>query len=125
MDMKYGALAGWGIVIYAVIYLTWNGLAVYGLTSGIWPRLFELAVLVVATTIAGRSLKFTRWTDILPYSIAWTLVAMALDALLTFPFAGAGMYQDWNIWIGYALLVLLPLASPLTRLFYNDARETI
>jgi hypothetical protein len=123
--MKYGKLFGWGIVIYAIMYLTWNGFAVYGFTEGILPRIAELIVLLVVATIAGRSLRFTSWTDILPYSICWMIEVAILDALLTYPFAGSAMYQDWNLWIGYAFLIILPLLAPLSRTLYDDSQNTI
>jgi hypothetical protein len=119
--MKYLARLWWGIVIYAIMYLTWNGFSIYGFTQGILPRLCELVVLALIATIAGRSLKFNSWKDILPYSFFWALTAVALDAAFTLPFSGTAMYASWNLWIGYVLVMLLPLAAPQTRGFDNDA----
>jgi hypothetical protein len=120
--MKYAARLSWGIVIYAIMYLTWNGFSIYGFTQGILPRLCELLMLVIIATIAGRSLTFNSWKDILPYSFFWALTAIALDAVFTLPFSGTAMYANWNLWIGYVLIVLLPLAAPQTRGSRLDAR---
>jgi hypothetical protein len=119
--MKYIARLSWGIVIYAIMYLAWNGFAIYGFTAGLAPRLAELAVLVVIATIAGRSLHLHSWKDILPYSFFWALTAFALDAVYTLPFAGTSMYANWNLWIGYALVMLLPLAAPQTMIYRDEA----
>ena len=108
--MKYIARLSWGIVIYAIMYLFSNGLSVYGIAGGIPAVLMRLIMLVIITTIAGRSLHFKSWKDILPYSIFWALVVFALDAVFTLPFGGVQMYANWNLWIGYALVMLLPLA---------------
>jgi hypothetical protein len=118
--MRYLARLWWGIVIYAIMYLTWNGFAIYGFTQGIAPRLCELVVLVIITTTAGRSLRFNSWKDILPYSFFWALTAIALDAVFTLPFSGTGMYASWNIWVGYVLVMILPLAAPQTRILNAD-----
>lgn len=113
--MKYGALVGWGIVIYAVMSLAWSGLAIYGFTGGILPRIVELLVLLVVATVAGRSLKFRSWKDVVPYSIGWALIAILLDGIFSVPLTGWRIYADWNIWFGYALLVLVPLIAPFLR----------
>ena len=119
--MKYISRLSWGIVIYAIMYLFSNGLSIYGLAGGIPALVARLVVLVIITTIDGRSLKFNSWKDILPYSIFWAFTVLAIDAIFTMPFGGVAMYSNWNLWIGYALVMLLPLAAPQTRIFRDDA----
>ena len=118
--MKFDALIGWGIVIYAVMRLTWDGLVIYGITSGFTPRIIELAMLVILATIAGRSLRFASWKDVLPYSLSWAVIAALLDMVYTVPFSGWQMYSDWNVWVGYAFVVLLPLMAPRTRRAHGE-----
>lgn len=117
--MKIGSMIGWGIVIYAVMYLMWNGLVLYGFVDGIVPRLISLSVLVVTATIAGRSLRFTSAKDVAPYSIAWAIVVVLLDMVYTVPYAGWALYSDWNIWVGYALVAASPLVAPYIRGFHR------
>ena len=112
--MKVAVLA-WGVVIYAIMFLTWNGLAIYGLSNGIIPRLFQLAVLIAVMTVAARTLRFTTWHDILPYSLSWAVIVALLDAVFAVPFGGWQIYQDWNIWVGYTLVAVLPLLAPYAR----------
>ena len=114
--MKYGKLLGWGIAIYAIMALAWSGLVMYGFSGTFTSRILELIVLVVVATIAGRSLRLHSWTDILPYSIFWAIEAGVLDAIYNVPYAGWGMYADWNVWLGYALVVAVPLLAPRTRM---------
>jgi hypothetical protein len=121
--MKWGALFGWGIAIYAIITLSWNGLVIYQYSTGFAPRIFQLAVLIALSIIAGRSLKFSSWTDILPYSIFWAVMMGLLDFVYTVPFGGVQIYTDWNLWVGYALVVILPLFAPLTRFTKEDPVE--
>ena len=111
---QWGRLAGWGIAIYAIMYFVWSVFALHGFVAGIAPRIALLAVLVVVAGIAGRSLHLKRWEDVLPYTMGWTLIAIVLDALVSIPVAGWGMYTDWNIWVGYALLLFVPLLAPLS-----------
>lgn len=113
--MKYGAALGWGIVIYAIMFMTWNAFVIYGFIEGVLPRLAGLVVLIVITTIAGRSLRFHSAKDILPYAIAWVVIVALLDGVYSVPFTGMQLYSDWNIWVGYLLVLCVPLLAPYTR----------
>ena len=103
------------------MYLAWHALATYGVAGVIVPHIAELAVLVVVATIAGRSLLLDSWKDILPYSFFWVFTIAILDGVMNIPLVGAGFYADWNLWIGYALILLVPLAAPQTRSHWEDA----
>ena len=117
--MRYGSLLGWGICVYAVMMLAWSGLALYGFAGTLIARVVELLVLVIVLTIAGRSLRFHSWKDILPYSILWVVIMALLDAVYSVPLTGWGMYVDWNLWVGYALVAVVPLLAPQTRIAHE------
>lgn len=112
--MRYGSFIGWGIVIYALMFLTSSIFALYGF-QGLLARVTALIVLITVATIAGRSLRFHSWKDILPYSLAWTFMVILLDSIVTVPFSGWALFHNWNVWVGYALVTLVPLFAPLTR----------
>lgn len=112
--MRYGALLGWGIVIYAIMELAWSISATYGFSGTLTGRFVQLLVLIIVATIAGRSLRFHSWKDMLPYSLLWAVIAVLFDAALNIP-AGWQVFSDWNVWLGYTLLVVVPLFAPYTR----------
>src|SRR3990167_3248034 len=102
VDMRYRKLLGWGIAIYAVMFLMWSGFVTYGF-------------------IEGFALGFHRWLDILPYSLSWALLMAILDGVFSVPYTGWQMYFDWNIWFGYAVVAITPLLAPYFRLErYHD-----
>ena len=105
----------WGIGIYAVMSLLWEGFVLYGFTEGLVPQVVSLVTLILVATLAGRSLHLGKSFDILPYSLLWTLITMALDKILVFPVAGWGMYADVNLWVGYTLLLAIPLLAPYLK----------
>lgn len=113
--MRFGALFGWGIVIYAIIFLLWSGFVLYGYGDGVIPRIVGLCVLIVLSLLAGRSLRFHLWRDIVPYSIAWTVVVILLDIVFSVPFTGWALFADWNVWVGYSMILFVPLFAPLMR----------
>jgi hypothetical protein len=106
--MKLHVLLGWGIVIYAVLALVWSGLVLHGMSGNILARCIVLAALVVTTAIATRMLRLNSERDIAPYAFGWVIVAIALDAVFAVPTAGWGMYSDWNLWVGYIILLAVP-----------------
>ncbi|MDO8561581.1 MAG: hypothetical protein Q7S05_02015 [bacterium] len=106
---KYGALFGWGIVIYAIVFLVWSGFIAYGFVEGLAPTLMSYLVLVVVAAIAGNSLHLRSWKDILPYSLAWAAFIAILDAVFAVPFTGWGIYSDPNVLMGYFLVIVVPL----------------
>ncbi len=121
--MKYGALFGWGIVIYAIMFLSWSAFVLYGFSEGMLPRLAGLLVLIVMATIAGYSLRKYNWRDILPYSIFWLAEVILLDIVMSVPYTGWALFSDANIWVGYALVVLVPLFVPFVHIQSHDHPE--
>ncbi|MBI5457273.1 hypothetical protein HY971_00920 [Candidatus Kaiserbacteria bacterium] len=113
MRRNFIPLIGWGIVIYAVMSLAWSGLVIYGLAGGLSSLIFRLSILILVTTIAGRSLRLHSWIDVLPYSLFWALSMGVLDAVYAVPFSGWVLYADWSLWVGYGLVAIVPLFTPL------------
>lgn len=114
MKIRYGALTK-GVSIYAAMYLLWSGFTLYGFSTGALPHIVSLVVLVNLVFAAGISLRYHSWRDILPYSALWTITIAALDALFSVPFYGWSLYADWNLWVGYLLVLLVPLFAPIAR----------
>lgn len=112
--MKYSSLL-WGVVMYALMYLLWSTFLTYGFTAGYAPRFVTLAFLVALALFGARSLGFKSWHDILPYSFAWMLSIALLDIICVVPFTGWQLFYDWNLWVGYGLIVCVPLLAPLIR----------
>lgn len=114
--MKFGALFGWGVVIYAVMFLLWSGFVTYGFIDGLAPKIISLLVLVGITVVAGQSLRFHAWSDILPYSIGWVVIMAILDGVFSVPYSGFALYLDPNVWFGYAVVAIASLFSPYLRI---------
>jgi hypothetical protein len=112
--MKVLSRLSWGIVLYAVMYLVWSGFILYGFI-GIPARIIALLILIGLALRAGRSLRLSSWKDVLPYSIAWAVIIGLFDAVFSVPYSGWQVYADWNLWVGYGLVALVPLLAPYTR----------
>lgn len=110
--------------MYAVMYMLWRICVLYGFTEGLVPRLVLLFVLIAIGLLAGRALRFSYASDILPYSAGWMLIAIILDRALVYPMAGWAMYADWNIWVGYLLILTIPLMAPQTKRLPDEPSAT-
>jgi len=111
MRIHFEALFGWGIAIYAVMYLLWSAFVTYGFVEGLVPRILGLLALIAVSIVAGKSLRATTWHDILPYSLSWGIMMALFDIIMSVPFAGWYIFADWNVWFGYGIVVLAPLLS--------------
>ena len=98
-----------GFVVYSLMYLLWSGFAVYGFT-GTAARLASFAFLVGVMMIFGQVTGKTTVAEILPFSAVWALTVIGLDVVLAVPYAGWGMFSNASLWVGYALVFLVPLA---------------
>ena len=107
--MNLRTLLGWGIVIYAILHVVWTALVVNGLAGNFFARAVLLGTLVALAAIATRALRFSSERDVLPYAIGWVVISAAMDAIVTVPTSGWGIYGDWNLWVGYILLLAVPL----------------
>lgn len=116
--VKWGLLVGWGIVIYSVVFLVWSLLVIHGFVEGLLPRIVLACTLAGVLFLAGKNLRFHHWQDVLPYSIGWLLMALLFDLICAVPVSGWAIWTDWNIWVGYLMVVLVPIltvSSPAHR----------
>ena len=113
--MRFGALFGWGIVIYAITSLASSSMVIYGFVEGIGPHLVELVVLFITCVVAGSELKFRRMADILPYSIGWAVIYAVLNGLLFVPTVGWSLYSTWMLWLVCVLVAFFPLCAVYFR----------
>lgn len=107
--MRYLPLFGWGISIYAIMYLAWSAFLTYGFVNGTAPHVAALLILIVVAAIAGSSLHFASWKDIFPYSFTWGICMAVLNTVMTLPFVGWYSFTRPYVWGSYVLVVIVPL----------------
>ncbi len=103
---------GYGVVLYACMYLAWALLSAYDIVGTGIARTVLLLVLLVSTLIAARSLRLYSARDILPFSVSWVVTIGVIDALFALPSGNWAVFADPNLWIGYLLVLTAPLVLP-------------
>lgn len=108
--LRWKAIIGWGAAVYAAMFLLWSFFVKYGFVEGFLPNTIGVTLLILVLIIAARSLHFSSWQDILPYSVGWAIIVAILDILLTVPFTGWAIFAHPRVLLGYTLILLVPLA---------------
>jgi len=121
MYIDYEKLIGWGVGVYAVMFLLWSAFVAYGFVDGYLPQIIGLVVLIGLMYKAGASIPGGTWQSALPYSFSWVVIIGVLDIILSVPFAGWEIFTDWNLWVSYGLIFIVPLLAAVD--FVSDANE--
>lgn len=107
--MNYKKLIGFGVLIWAVAYVLAMAFYAYHVLGALWAKIILDIVVAVFAFFAACNLKKSSALKILAYSVVWVIIAFLLDLLLTVPYSGMGIYKTWDLWIGYALVLIVPL----------------
>lgn len=107
--MNYKKLFGFGVLIWAVVYLAALAFVAYDLMDQLWAKIVVELVAVAVAYLAARNLGIGSAGEIFKYSVSWAVIAFVLDLILTVPFTGWQFFSGWEPYVGYALIILAPL----------------
>lgn len=110
--MRYAAVLGWGLVVYALLYALWSVFVLYGFVDTLAAHVAAWAVL------AGVLVAVTRYSRVnvrraLIYALGWAAIVIGGDILLSVPLAGWQIFAEWTQWVTYGLIVVVPLMYAL------------
>ncbi len=106
--MNYKKLIGFGLLIYTAAFLVMSGFVAYGAQNSLTAKIITLLVIAIATCHAGKSVKKDSAAGIKKYSIGWVVIVFILNVLICSRFVD-NFFSQWNVWVGYALILLIPL----------------
>ncbi len=121
MDWKKAIM--YGVALYVVMFMYWSVLVGFGVGEALWGWILGYVVLAVAVGMAAKALGTTAKGEIIKYSAAWVIIMAALDALISVRFTGWGMFAMWQTYLGYAIVLLLPLSATCCKLKESDVAE--
>ncbi len=97
------------VAIYAVIFLFISALIGADMDADAsWVWVVNLLITIVGLYLATNYAKPSTRQDGLKYGVAWLVVFVVLDLILTAPFAGWDYFSDWKSYVPYALTLLVP-----------------
>lgn len=97
------------VAIYAVIFLFISALIGAKIDqTATWVWVVSLVIDIIGLYIASKYVAAKDTKEGLTYGLAWVLIFVILDFVLTVPFTGTGFFADWHSYIPYALALLMP-----------------
>ena len=109
--MNYKKLFGFGILIWAVAFLVATAFVAYEAADTLWAKAIVILAVAVIAFFAGKTLKSVSAMDALKYSTSWVAIGLILDMIVTVRFTGWEVFSAWDLWVGYALVFILPLLT--------------
>jgi len=106
MDWKKGI--GLGVLLWVIIFALISVFIGFNIYDNTWMKIVtEIIVAVVAFVLAG-VIKPKDARAALMYGIAWVIIGVILDAVVTMRF-NALIFQSKSVWLGYLLILIAPL----------------
>jgi len=110
MKVNWAKAFGWGLAIWAIMFVIDSILILFQLEA-LWFAIVMLIVcLVVVWYVASKMFKFKEVAEAFMVGLIWLIIVAVLDYLvLVLVFSGGDFsFYAWNIWVRYAIVLLLP-----------------
>lgn len=110
--MNYLKIISFGALIWAVAFIIVSIFIGFKVPSNN-PAVNAITVLAVAFTsfLLAKSLKLNSAKEMLKNTVGWLIVGLILDSVATVQFAGWHIFWQWNVIVGYLIIVFLPLLA--------------
>ena len=110
--MKILKALGLGALIYVVASMVISVFIGFKVpTDSLLVKMMTLLAVLITIVLSARSLRANSIKEALGYSLIWVMVNFVLDILVTTRFAGWGFFGQWNIILGYLLILIVPLSA--------------
>ncbi|MCX6791135.1 MAG: hypothetical protein NTV62_03015 [Candidatus Gribaldobacteria bacterium] len=110
--MKILKALGLGALIYVVAFMVISVFIGFKVpTDSLLVKTITLLAVLITIILSAISLKANSIKEALSYSFIWVMVNFVLDILVTTRFAGWGFFGQWNIVLGYLLILIAPLLA--------------
>lgn len=109
--MNWKKLFGFGILLYALMFLFWSILMSFGVSDAVWAWPLALIVLAFLVHCIAHKLHTKNLGKLLGYSVGWAIIMALLDYFISMRFTGPVLFQMWETYAAYAIIVLVPLVS--------------
>lgn len=97
------------LAIYAAIFLFISFLiGAKADTQATWVYIVSLVIAVAGLYIATNYVKPKNMQEGLRFGIAWLVVLIILDLILTLPFTGPEFFRSWHPYVSYVLTMAIP-----------------
>jgi len=113
--MNYKKLIGFGALIWGIAFITMTAFIAYQLGNSILSTVGLWIVVAIAAYLCGRNLQLISRAQALKYGASWVVIGLILDSFFTVPFTGWTIFGAWEVWLGYILILAVPLFTVKTQ----------
>jgi uncharacterized membrane protein required for colicin V production len=98
------------VIIWVVAFIVASIFVGFQIT-GMWKQIITTLAVVIAAFVLAKRLNVSKVSEMLKYSFSWVVVGLILDYFITTRFTGKEFLMTPEIWIGYALILIVPLLA--------------
>jgi len=110
--MKSLKIIGFGILIWVVAFMVISVFIGFKVsTDSVAVKIITILSVFVATLLIAKNLKPSTQVKAITIGIIWGAVGFVLDVIITTRFTGMSVFSQWNILLGYLLIILTPLLA--------------
>ena len=102
---------GYGGIIWGVAFIVVSIFIGFKVSSQIIVQGITTLAVVITAFLLAKSLNVSTMKEMLKYSFSWVIVGLILDALITARFTGWEFFSRWEMWLGYLLILVVPLLA--------------
>ncbi|MFH0739655.1 MAG: hypothetical protein V1819_00875 [bacterium] len=105
-------IIGFGILIWVVAFVVVSPFIAFKipLTDAVVKISTVLAVFII-TLLLAKNFKPSSQIMAISVGLIWAAIVLALDYLITVKFTTTSIFGDWNVMVGYLLIILTPLLT--------------
>ena len=103
-------MCGYGVIIWVVAFIVASIFVGFQIT-GMWKQIITTLAVVIAAFMLAKKLNISSVKEMLKYSFIWVVVGVILDYFITVKFTGKEFLMSKEMWIGYVLILLVPLLA--------------
>ena len=113
--MNYKKLIGFGALIWGTAFITMTAFVAYQMGNYVLSTAILWIVVAIVAYLCGKNLQFVSRAQALKYSASWVAVGLIMDSIFTVPFTGWTIFSAWELWLGYILVLVVPLFTVKTQ----------
>lgn len=104
-------LLGYGAIIWAVAFIVASAFVGFKVTNQLIVQGITTLATVITTYFLASSLNVSEIKEIIKYAIAWVIVGLILDVIITTRYTGWSFFSRWDIWLSYILGFVVTLLA--------------
>lgn len=109
--MNYKKLIGFGILIWVTAFVTASLFVAFNKIDSIAAKIIVPLAVGTAVFFVSKNLNLNSTKSAFKYSAAWIIIGLLLDVVITVPFTGWEIFTKWNVWLGYFLILIVPVLT--------------